>query len=504
MRSASPNRSHARLIAFVLAVMLLGSVVPAALGAPAASAPASGAGVPAPAAVAAGPMLDVPENGTNSGSGAPNGSTQRVYPGNGNADGPPIAEQARVTPVRLQQKYSTVEVRQQDAVYGVSGEFLILATTRDVTAARIANSKAAAQVQDGGQTVKIEFADDAAVKDKESFYQLELFFEDESKRVIDLYVTNTDVTVVDAQLANARDLVNTMIEDAEAHGYEPTLEGALEYHEWEKDQADIFDNLFGPELERFLGAMLGVLSSAFALLFFAVLFGLLLWRQVKVHGWKIRHHQNTPNLMEQKRREIELAYRDQQHAADEEPLEDIPEIGRDHIYWNDMGVSSVKDLADEFAFGRPRTTANGELVRDTSAEPLRNPDGSVMTFEDGETPVYPVVWEHRGVRDLWEAVEEGRSLRDTWLEPMLRPDMLRSEQSALAHGKRALLRMTTKFGQPQYSEARSMTARLLEDLADGPNATGKTSRLGGSTSYSGSSGRTPGGPGTGGTPAGDD
>lgn len=465
-------------VSFVALLCVLALVAPAAAAvAPVAPQAAPSAGsAPVPSVT-----YDMPENGTDGGN-----ATQRVFPGDSSeTDAPPLAGQVRVTPVRFDEKYSKVEIREQDSVYGVSGEFVVFALSERVEAARIANNEAQAKVQDGGQTVTVRFTPDASVADKESFYRAELFFEDGSKRVIDLYAKNTDVRVVDSQLADADELVGIMLDDAEAHGFERSLDGAIEYHEWERRQADIFDDLFGPELSKFLGALIAMLSSAFMLLFLAAVIVLALWRFLKTHGWKIRSHMNTPDLVETKRREIELQYHNQQHAADEEPLEDIPEIGRDHIYWEDMGVSSVKALADLFAFGEPKTTPGGELVRDESADPLKAADGTTLTHPDGKTPVYPVVMEHRGVEDLWQAMQEGRSLRDTWLEPMLRVDMLGSEQSALAHAKRALLRMSTKYGQPQYGESRAQTARMLEEISDGPDTDGNRSSMAGvSTGFS--------------------
>ncbi|RDZ49519.1 hypothetical protein C5C07_20310, partial [Haloferax sp. Atlit-4N] len=209
-------------------------------------------------------------------------------------------------------------------------------------------------------------------------------------------------------------------------------------------------------------------STPFAIIGTAVLILVVAWRLLKVHGSKLRSLQGGVDLIDQTRQQMLIEYRNQQDAADEERLEDVAEIGPNHVYWQDaFGIQSVKQLADEFAWGRPVTDAEGNIVRDTDADPLTDDDGEVITWSDG-TPVYPAVMEHRGIQDLLEADRVG----DTWLEPVTRRDMLGDQSTALAHAKRALMRMTTHHGMPQYQPARAEVRSMIQDLEQARSADG--------------------------------
>jgi len=52
--------------------------------------------------------------------------------------------------------------------------------------ARIAQSAADAQLLEGEQTLRVDYDDDAAPTDGESYYEVELFFEDGSTKTIGL------------------------------------------------------------------------------------------------------------------------------------------------------------------------------------------------------------------------------------------------------------------------------------------------------------------------------
>lgn len=377
---------------------------------------------------------------------------------NSTASGPTLADRARVTAVSFDKEYLRVE-RTDEMQWNTTGPYAVFAVSEPVDAARIAQPGATATVLDGGHTVRVAYSEDAAPSGSTSLYTMDLFFEDDSNATASLFARQTNQIVASAELQESAGFIETMKEDAVEHGYEPTIEGIEDYHAWEKEQADIFTNLFGPQFEKLFGWFIITITTPFAIIFFAGVIVLAAWRMLQVHGWKLRAHQNAVDLREQSRQQMRLAYFAEQDAADEERLEDLDEIGPSHIYWSDaFDVQSVKQLADLFAFGKPAVDPEGHIIRDTDADPLTDHDGETLTWDDG-TPVYPPIKEHCGYLDLQDA-----EWRDTWLEPILRPDMLGDEQTALAHAKRALMRMTTHYGQADYRTARAEVRALLDDL----------------------------------------
>ncbi|ELZ96581.1 hypothetical protein [Haloferax sulfurifontis] len=381
--------------------------------------------------------------------------------------GPTVADQARVTAVTFDEDYLRT-TREDENSFNATGPYAVFAVSQNVEAARVTQPKAEAKVLDGARTVRVSFAPDAAPPGQRSLYTLELYFEDGSTRSFDLYASQTDQIVASADLREAQDLLDQMRADAEERGYATDVDGLENFYEWQKEQAELFSNLFGPQLEQLFAWFIFTLTTPFAILFIAAVILVAAWRLLKVHGSKLRSLQGGVDLIDQTRQQMLLEYRNQQDAADEERLEDVAEIGPNHVYWQDaFGIQSVKQLADEFAWGRPVTDTEGNIVRDTDAAPLTDDDGEVITWSDG-TPVYPAVMEHRGIQDLLEADRVG----DTWLEPVTRRDMLGDQSTALAHAKRALMRMTTHHGMPEYRRARSEVRSMMQDLEQARSADG--------------------------------
>lgn len=381
-----------------------------------------------------------------------------------------LADQVRLTPVDLGEDWSRVETTEADREYEVTGSFVVFSASERITAARVAQPKADARVLDGGRTVEVRFDDDAALPDNQTLYTVDLYLQDGSSVSVDLLVKKTDLAVVSSDLTAASGFIETMTEDAEAHGYPATISGIRDYHKWEKRQADIFDNLLGPELSKAFGGLIAIGSSALLVMSFVAIAVLNWRRQKKMHENKLKGLMNGDNLAVRKRREMTLRYEEDNVAADEHRLEDVDLIGGDHVYWSEMGVETVKQLATLFAVGRPTVDGDGHIVRqdpdDPDCEYVEDYQGNLITDADNTFVPAPVM-EHRGLADLEEAVSRGESLRDTWLEPILRPDMLGSPESALAHARRALEMMASRYGQPQYQEAYRRLSRLLTDLSEG-------------------------------------
>lgn len=381
-----------------------------------------------------------------------------------------MADTARLTPVPFNKDYLRVQTVTADEKYKTTGPYVVFATNHDVKAARISQSQARARVLDGSRTIKVEFAPDAAPPDNRSLYTLQLFFEDGSTKKVDIMAQKTDLAVVSATVKKAGDFIEEMKEDAQAHGYEPTLQGLERYHEWEKEQADLFNDLFGTELEKMFGAFVAIASSALMLIAIGVGIILLARRLLKTHGHKLKSYQNSKNLADTKRRELEIQYREDASAASESRLEDVPLIGSDHVFWSDaLGVETEAQLARLFAFGRPVTDAHGNIkrrspedVHDSKVAYYEDENGDPYEDDQGNI-VYKPLMAHEGIKDL----EQADDPHETWLEPMLRPDMLGSYEAALAQAKNVLKRMSTRYGQPQYREARGLVRDELHRASTG-------------------------------------
>lgn len=370
------------------------------------------------------------------GSGADNGTED---------SGPTMADGLRLSPVAFNEDYARIKTAEEDKQFNITGNYAVFATNIDVQTARVAQPNADARVMDGQRTVEVKFADDAA-PGTSSYYELELFFEDDSKYVVELYVSKTDLMVASVNMREAHDFVERIKRDAENAdaGYnveERGIEAAEDYYQDRKETAELLENIFGPTIEKFQFALIAAGTSALFIVLGCLLLLFFIRRIKKGHGMKLESLVNTPNLQDIKRQAMTFARLEDRQEAAEHPLHEVSEIGRDHVYWVDAAnVHTVKQLADLFHFGQVRF-ANGEIVRD----------------EDGQP-----VMEHEGIDELLDADR----IRDTWLEPVVRDGML-SEQDAIAHGKAALDLMASKYSEPGYRSSRLKTRELLEDLNEG-------------------------------------
>lgn len=359
--------------------------------------------------------------------------------------GPTMADGLRLSPIAFDEEYAKIETIEQDKQFNVTGNYAVFATNIDVKSSRVAQPNAEARVLDGQRTVEVKF-DDEAAPGTSTYYELELFFQDGSSYVVEMYASNTDLMVASVDMRESHDFVQRVIRDAERSdgGYnveENGVQAAENYYEDKKETAEILENIFGPALEKFQFWLIATVSSALAIIVLCALIIFFVRRVKKGHGWKLESLVNTPNLQDLKRQAITLARQKDRQEAAEHPLHEVSEIGRDHVYWIDgADVHTVKQLADLFHFGQPRFDGD-EIVRDEDRKP---------------------VMEHNGIEDLMNSDR----LRDTWLEPVIRDGMLK-EQDAIAHGKAALDLMASKYSEPGYRKSRLATRQLLDDLSEG-------------------------------------
>lgn len=378
-----------------------------------------------------------------------------------------MAGQSRISPLPYGEDYMEIRIAESDRVFNTSGPFASFTTSNPLQAARIDQPGAEADVLDGSHAVHVNYEDDAAPPGQTTLYQLELFFEDGSSKVVRLYATDTEVDTAPAELQEAASFIEQMKQDAQAHDFKPTIEGIQAYHEWEKEQADLFRNLFTEQLARIMSIAILTLQTPLALILgFLVAIALALWL-LRKHKLKFRDYNADENVARRKRRELRHKFHEQMQTADEHHLREVGEIGSQHIYWGDaFNVHSVKQLADLAATGRPATDEQGELIR--------GDDGSIEL-------------EHRGVFDL----DADNVHEDGWVRDICKPKML-SPVQALGHMKKALQLMESKYEQGHhYRGARQRTTQLIDDLQDGSHLV-KGSMGSGSDTY-GPAGASPGG-----------
>jgi len=349
-----------------------------------------------------------------------------------NASGAPTAaSQVRITPEKFDEPFLAVSVRESDAAFETTGPFALFTLSREVEAARITQQPASAQVLAGGTQVKVSYADDAAPPGETSLYTLELFFEDGSQKQVELYARQTGVSVGAAELQKYEPAIELLIEFAEDHGFKGSPEGVMAYLEWVNERADLIEGFLTKAAAQLLGLAIAAGSNWLAwLLFFGLIALVTKWIQ-KRWGGLLEALQNDVGRAERKRRELELAYQESKQTADEVPLEEVPAVGSNAVYWRDgHGVRSAGQLARVAAYGAHRQT------------------------EDGLEQV------HEGVADL-----EKDGLEDSWLEPVLRGNRIPTAKQALGEVKATLEHMETKHNLGHlYRDARDDVAQLIEEI----------------------------------------
>ncbi|WP_324662417.1 hypothetical protein [Haloarcula sediminis] len=344
---------------------------------------------------------------------------------------PTTASQVRITPVTFEQDFLDVTVNASDSSYQTSGPFAVFSLSERVEAARITQSPAQAEVLAGGRQVRVNYDEDAAPTGGESLYTLELFFADGSSRTIDLYAQKTGVSVAASDLEEYQPVINELIDLAEEHDYGSSPEELESYLEWVNDRADLIEGFLTQKALQLLATAYSAVTNWLFWIIALVGIGLIAkWIQRRYGGF-LEALQNDVGRAERQRRELRLDYEESKQTADEVPLEDVPAVGANAIYWRDgHGVRSAGQLARLAAHGAHRQT------------------------EDGLEKV------HDGAADL-----DVDNLGDSWLEPVTREDRIPTAKQALGEIKATLEFMETEHNLGHlYRDARDDIARLIEQL----------------------------------------
>lgn len=346
-------------------------------------------------------------------------------------DEPAAAETVRVLPVQFEAEYLEVTTHENGQVYNTSGPHALFQLSEPVDQAAIQEPGATATVLDGGHVVQVEYEPDAAPVGEQSMYRLSLYFDDDSTRTVTLYAERTSVDVGGAQMKKYRPLIMTILEDAENSGYDRGPEGAAAHYEEQKETAQLLDSLFTEQAARLFANVFGVLTNPLGI-------AAVLLVAAIIAAWQLRRNKEALDLLTNDsgkaarlREKLWIAYHNAQQTAAEEPLRELQGVGETgEIYWRDaFDVDTTAGLAELFRNGLP-VERDGEVV-------------------------------HVGGVDAVDAEE----IHGSWLEAVCREHRLPSPEIALAHGKAALHRMISTYGQAHiYQDAYERTRELIDEL----------------------------------------
>ncbi|APX98536.1 hypothetical protein [Natronorubrum daqingense] len=357
------------------------------------------------------------------------------------SDAPTQAESVRIDAETYDEDFLDVETEASDEVYNTSGPFATFSVSEPVDTVRIDQSQADAEVIGDGHMIRVEYDDDAAGEDA-SLYSAELFFEDGSDHTIDLFASDTDVSVEAAEYEAYSNFIDYTVEQAEAEGYEESPEGAIDYVQDTEERAELFDSLFTEHVLMFLTLLFTAAQNFVTWVVALTIIAGIAYYFERKHGWILRLQQRVESRGEIMREVIRQDYEKRRNAAAKHSLQNVDEIGTNAArYWREVDIETVDNMVQAVCKGIVKTNRDGEIEYD----------------DDGN-----VVFAHHGVDDLKEidplTVEQLRS--ETWLSPLILEGRL-APTTALSNIESALLVAEKEYNRGnEVREAR----RTIEEL----------------------------------------
>ena len=353
-------------------------------------------------------------------------------------DGTPgAAAGLRVTPVRFEEEWMSVETTDSDAEYATTGPFAVFSLSAPAESARVQQTGADAQLLEGEQTLRVDYADDAAPTDGESYYEVELFFADGSTKTIGLTASETGVSVAASDYAEYQPLIEEMEEPAAERGFEATPEGLIEYHQWQQDRVEIIESFLVKRAEQLFGVVVLAVQNPLAWVLALLALALAAFRREQQHGWMLDRIENDAGETARKDKQLRSAFREHVEAANEEYIGQMDEVNDQQAqYWRDsFDVYSVRQLAELAKRG-----------------PHNHPDDAAT--DGGE--VAPAI-----------AAIDADEIRDSWLAKAFSTNRLADPQEALTCLRAACVRMEAKYGLGhEYDATRDAVESLLEEVRE--------------------------------------
>jgi hypothetical protein len=375
--------------------------------------------------------VSAPNNTTTTTTAPENTTTDGNESGGESSSRPSAADTVRLLPVGFETDVQSTTVAEQGAVYNTSGPFAVFSSSERVDQVTIQQEGARASVLEGGHTIRVTYADEAAPVGKQSLYELQLWFEDGSQRTIELYAEKTSISVGAANMKKYRPAIQTILSDAEDAGYERTPDGLESHYKATREKAQLLDNLLTEQAARLFASLVSIVANPLGIALLLAVMALLAVYLLRQNKQVLEILTNSAGKSEQLRERLWIAYRDQQQTAADEHLRELDGVGEmGEIYWSDaFGVSTTAGLAELFREGVP-VRRDGETVK----------VGGV-THLDAET------------------------IESSWIEAVCRTERLPSPEVALSHGRMALQRMCSEFGEAHhYEDAYRRTSELIDEL----------------------------------------
>lgn len=411
----------------VLAAALAMFVLLAAAG-PAAAAPGTNAATSDVRTIDVGDV-SAPNNTTTTTT-APT-TTEENESGGESSSRPSSAETARLLPISIESDVQDTTVTEQGAVFNTSGPFALFSSSERVEQVAIQQDGARASVLEGGHTVRVTYADDAAPVGKQSLYELQIWFEDGSSRTVELYAEQTSISTGAANMKKYRPAIQDILSNAEDDGYERSPEGLEAHYEDTREKAQLLDNLLTEQAARLFASLVSIVANPLGIALLLAIMAVLAVYLLRQNKQVLEILTNSAGKSEQLRERLWIAYRDQQQTAADEHLRELDGVGEmGEIYWSDaFGVSTTAGLAELFREGVP-VRRDGEIVKVGGVEHL-----------DAET------------------------IESSWIEAVCRTERLPSPEVALSHGRTALQRMCSEFGEAHhYEDAYRRVGELIDEL----------------------------------------
>lgn len=341
----------------------------------------------------------------------------------------------RITPVTFGEEWMGVETTDSDAEYATTGPFAVFSLSTAAESARISQSAADAQLLEGDQTLRVDYAEDAAPVDGESYYEVELFFADGSTKTIGLTASQTSVSVAAADYAEYQGLIEEMKDPATERGFEATPEGLSEYHAWQQERVEIIESFLVERAEQLFALGIMAVQNPLAWVLALLALALAAFKREQMHGWMLDRIENDAGETARKDKQLRSAFREHVQASNEEYIGQMDEVNDQQAqYWRDsFDVYSVRQLAELAKRG-----------------PHNAPDDAVT--DGGETA--PAI-----------AAIDADEIHDSWLAEAFSTNRLADPQEALTCIRAACVRMEAKYGLGhEYDTTRDAVESLLEDV----------------------------------------
>lgn len=337
---------------------------------------------------------------------------------------------ARLFPVSQQEEWLTVEERERGE-YNTTGTSVLFESPDPISNVNIRQPGASARVL-GQNLILVEYESNAAATGESTLFNLDVVFEGGDSGTIDLYASQTAVSVGGSETQEYRGYILSALNDAEDAGYERSPQGLQNRYDGLLETEESYNNLLTEEAQQAVAWLIAGLTNTVVigsgLLLLVLLFTYMLRRESET----LRVLTEDPGRTARMRREVKQALLSDQRTAASTRLRDVESIGKSgEIYWQD-------------AFDATTLLHLGELAR--GELPVQTKDGEILRIG--------------GLEDITAA-----NISDSWLEQVTRPGRLPTEAAAVSQIRAALHKLNKEHSNGHiYGDAEAECERILDEL----------------------------------------